>query len=171
MTVPEMTHIVACSREGVIGLEGDMPWHIPADLKHFKKHTSGHCMLMGRKTYESIGRALPNRLTIVMSREPSQFNGDRLCGVRSLDEAIRLVLKQKEFSSRELFIVGGGEIYRQTLKDVSRVILTKIDQSFSGDTYYPLDELESTFLQTSSECFEDPLPFCFTEWRARESNL
>lgn len=123
--------IAAVSENGVIGKDGELPWHIPEDLKHFKNLTSGNVVIMGRKTYESIGKPLPNRLNIVITRDTSKhING--CITVNSIEEAIR-----KASSDKEIFIIGGGEIYKKSLKFANKIYLTKIHQHIEGDTFFP----------------------------------
>jgi dihydrofolate reductase len=123
--------IVAVSENGVIGKEGKLPWYIPEDLKHFKQLTSGNVVIMGRKTYESIGKPLPNRLNIVITREKNSVI-DGCITVNSIKDAIR-----KAGTDKEIFIIGGGEIYKKSLKFADKVYLTKIHQTIEGDTHFP----------------------------------
>jgi len=126
--------IAAVARNGVIGKGGTLPWHVPEDLKHFKKATYGHAIIMGRKTHDSIGRALPGRRNIVISgTRGAVFPGCEVA--RSLDEAIALA------RSTDLcpFIVGGASIYQEALPLVTELHLTTIDQDVEGDTYFPTD--------------------------------
>lgn len=121
--------IVAASRNGVIGTGGKLPWHLPADLKRFKELTMGHPILMGRKTFQSIGKPLPGRTNIVITRQP----GFQACGAvvaHSLEEALRLCEKEAE-----AFVIGGAEIYKQALPLADRIYLTRINQDFDGDTF------------------------------------
>jgi dihydrofolate reductase len=129
--MPRITLVAAMARNRVIGRAGGMPWHLPADLAHFKAVTLGHPVLMGRKTFESIGRALPGRLNIVISRgRPELPEGVLLCA--SLDEAIAACA-----GHAELMVIGGGEIYRQALDRAERLALTLIDAEIDGDTWFP----------------------------------
>lgn len=123
--------IVAVAQNGVIGGENRLLWHIPDDLKRFKQLTSGHSVIMGRKTYESIGRPLPNRRNIVITRNSAlQLSGCELVG--SLEEALNLTKNEDE-----VFVIGGGEIYRQALPLARMVYLTRVWENFSGDTHFP----------------------------------
>ncbi|MFW2440148.1 MAG: type 3 dihydrofolate reductase [Arenicellales bacterium] len=126
--------IVAMDEGRVIGAEGGMPWHLPADLKFFKSVTMGKPIIMGRSTYESIGKPLPGRTNIVITRN----NGLKLDGCRlahSVDEALAIA---KEESAEEVMIIGGGKIYEQTLERVDRLYLTQIAVHMVGDTYFPV---------------------------------
>ena len=128
--------IVAMADNRVIGLNNQMPWHMPADLAWFKKNPLNKPVIMGRKTFESIGRPLPNRHNIVISRQianKTSINSD-VTWVQSIDDAITLVNKQLV---DEAFIIGGGNIYNQVLPLVNRLYLTHIDAQLSGDTYFP----------------------------------
>lgn len=122
--------IVAIARNGVIGYKGKMPWHLPEDLKHFKAITMGHPIVMGRKTYESIGRILPGRTTIIITRQRNYAIPGALI-VQSLSEAL------KQAQSDEVFVIGGGEIYREVMPVADRVYLTRIELDPDGDTSFP----------------------------------
>lgn len=128
--------IVAMAQNRVIGLNNQMPWHLPADLAWFKKNTLNKPVIMGRKTFESIGRPLPNRHNIVISRqiEPSDNKISNVSWVKSIDEAISLAQAQQP---DEVFIIGGGNIYQQVLPLIDRLYLTHIDAELQGDTYFP----------------------------------
>lgn len=127
--------IVARADNGVIGKDNGLIWHMPHDLKFFKETTSGHYVLMGRKSYESVGKPLPNRLNIIITRN-TDYAVEGALVVHSLQEALELAEKQQQ---QEVFILGGGEIYRQALekKLVDRIYLTEIKDTFEGDTYFP----------------------------------
>lgn len=124
--------IVAVSDNGVIGLGGGLPWHLPVDLKRFKSLTSGHHMIMGRRTWESIGRRpLPGRPTIVVSRDPG-FVAEGAQVARSLGRALELA-----GGVDEVFIAGGEAIYREALPIADRIYLTRVHACFEGDTRFP----------------------------------
>jgi len=123
--------IVAMAEQRVIGLDNKMPWHLPADLQHFKKTTLGKPVIMGRKTYDSIGRALPGRLNIVVSRDPSLAIAGVTC-VTSVEQAL-LAAEGVE----EVMIIGGATIYEHFLKVANRLYLTFIDLATEGDTCFP----------------------------------
>lgn len=126
----ELVLVAAMARDRVIGHEGGMPWHLPADLKHFKALTLGHPVIMGRRTFDSIGKALPGRTNIVITRgRPELPQGVVRAG--SLDEALRVV------EDESVMVIGGGEIYRQALPRADRLELTLIDADISGDTQFP----------------------------------
>jgi dihydrofolate reductase len=123
--------IVAVSENGVIGRDGDMPWRLSADLRRFKQLTMGHHIVMGRRTYESIGRLLPGRTTIIISRQPA-YRVEGAIVVSSIDEALRAAA-----GDDEVFVVGGGEIYRQTLGIAGRIYRTLVHARLDGDTRFP----------------------------------
>lgn len=128
--------IVAMAHNRVIGLNNQMPWHLPADLAWFKKNTLNKPVIMGRKTFESIGRPLPNRHNIVISRQIESIDNkiSNVSWVKSIDEAISLAQKQQP---DEVFIIGGGNIYQQVLPLIDWLYLTHIDAELQGDTYFP----------------------------------
>lgn len=125
--------IVAMDRRGGIGLNNKLPWHLPADLKRFKELTMGHHLIVGRKTWQSIGRALPGRSMIAVTRDP-QFKADGITVVHSLPDALHTAESAGE---AEAFIGGGAEIYRQSLDFADRIYLTLVDGEFEADTYFP----------------------------------
>lgn len=125
------TIIVAVARNGVIGANGGMPWHLPDDLKRFKAITMGHTLVMGRKTFDSIGRLLPGRRTIIVTRNPA-YGIEGATVVGSLDEALAAASPDSE-----TFVVGGGEIYLQALPMTDRLLITEVDASPEGDTTFP----------------------------------
>lgn len=137
----KLSHVVACSENAVIGKDGGLPWHLPEDLKRFKALTTGHILIMGRKTFESIGRPLPGRYTIVVSRSKPVLPRI-VTPVGSIEEAFAHIKEIAAAWPEEVFIVGGGDIYRQTLPLVDRIYLTKVHQQVEGDTTYPLDRLQ-----------------------------
>lgn len=123
--------IVAIAENNVIGKNNDLIWHLPDDLKHFKSNTKGHTIIMGRKTFESIGsKPLPKRENIVISRSP-QSPVEGVVFTTSLKEALKLS------TDREPFIVGGAEIYRQSMDIVDVMEITRVHESFEGDTFFP----------------------------------
>lgn len=123
--------IVAIARNGVIGAGNSLIWHISEDLRRFKAITIGHPVVMGRKTYESIGRPLPNRTNVVITRQ-SDFKAEGCIVVHSLQEAI-----QRFAENEEVFIIGGGQIYAEALPLAKRIYLTEVDADYEGDTYFP----------------------------------
>ena len=126
-----VTLIAALGRNRVIGAGGGMPWHLPGDFAHFKATTMGHTLLMGRSTFDSLGRVLPGRRTIVLTRDPSwQHPGVETA--HSLAEALSLA-----GPGDELFVAGGGQVYAEAMPFAQRMILTEVEQSPEGDTFFP----------------------------------
>ncbi len=122
--------IAAVSDNNVIGNKGQLPWHLHADMQRMKELTMGHPLIMGRKTHESIGRALPGRRNIVITHQNMSYPG---CEVAtSLDEALESVAKEEE-----AFIFGGGEIYKQAMEKADRMYLTRVHATVDGDVYFP----------------------------------
>lgn len=159
--------IAAVAENGVIGTGNDLPWRLPADLRRFKRTTMGHHLIMGRRTFESIGRALPGRTTVVVSRgEPELPDGVRLA--RSIDAAIAVA---REAGDDEAFVAGGAEIFRQTLDRAHRIHLTRVEASVEGDTFFPdLDPSEWRLLSTESRPADakNPYPLRFELLEKRE---
>lgn len=123
--------IVAMNNNRIIGYKNQLPWHMPADLAHFKQITTGKIIVMGRKTYESIGKPLPNRTNIIVSRNTSLIiDGAEVVG--SIDDVIALADKDSE-----LMIIGGANFYNQTLDICTRLYITKINNNCKGDAYFP----------------------------------
>lgn len=131
--IPVIAAIVAMAENRVIGINNQLPWHLPADLHHFKQLTTGHAILMGRKTHESIGRPLPNRLNLIMSRDRS-YMADGCVTVSSLDEALAEAAKQHH---TQLFVIGGAEIYQLLMPQISQLYLTIVHQTVNGDAVFP----------------------------------
>ncbi len=123
--------IVAIAGNGVIGGDNSLLWHISEDLQRFKRITTGHPVVMGRKTFESLGRPLPNRVNVVITRQ-ADYCAEGCRVVHSLDEALMLFAPQEE-----VFIIGGGEIYRQALPLADRLYITRVMHDYSGDTHFP----------------------------------
>jgi len=128
----KLSLIVAMSDNRVIGREGGLPWHLSADLRRFKRLTMGHYLLMGRKTFESIGRPLPGRTSVVITRQSDYQVPEGVLLARSLDEALQMVRNEDE-----VFVIGGGEIYEQTLPLAGRLYVTHVHAVVDGDTYFP----------------------------------
>ncbi len=152
--------IVAIAQNGVIGGDNRLLWHISEDLKNFKRITSGHPVIMGRKTFESLGRALPNRQNIVITRQDIEFEGCQV--VHSLSEALSLFTAEEQ-----VFIIGGAEIYREGLELSHRLYITRVHHDYEGDTLFPEYD-PSQWELTHSEHFERgekyEYPFSFEEY-------
>ncbi len=136
--MPKVTLVVAHTRNRVIGRDGGMPWHLPADLARFKAATMGKPMIMGRRTFESIGRALPGRTTIVVtSRGSLTYRGSQsvigeIAIAKSFDDALRLA-----GDVPEVMVIGGAQLYGAVLPHADQILLTEIDADVEGDTYFP----------------------------------
>ncbi len=125
--------IVATAKNNVIGANNDIPWYLPADLKYFKKVTLNHHIIMGRKCFESIGRPLPKRVNVVVTRNPF-FIASNCMVVHSLEEGLTLA---EENEAEEVFIIGGGEIYTLGMPYLDRLYLTEVDLEVKGDIVFP----------------------------------
>ncbi len=131
----KLAMIVAMANNNVIGLNNDMPWHLPADLQWFKKTTLGSPIIMGRKTYESIGRPLPGRLNIILSRD-TELEIEGCSVVNSLEDAIKTA-EEADNTKDEIFITGGAHLYNKFLAEADTLYLTLIDAELEGDTFFP----------------------------------
>lgn len=148
----KISMIAAMAKHRVIGLNNQMPWHLPADLGHFKRTTLGKPVIMGRKTYESIGKALPGRTNIVVTRD-NEYSLEDAVVVRSCEEAIDAA-KNAEPALEEVMIIGGGTIYQHFLPLCNRLYLTHIDLDVEGDTHFPDYEAHSQWQQIDVERHE-----------------
>lgn len=134
MTVaPRVSLIAAVGRGGVIGAAGQMPWHLPADFAFFKRTTMGHTLVMGRATFDSIGRALPGRRTVVITRQQS-WSALGTMVAHSLPNALQLA---GEGGEDEIFVAGGGQVYAEAMPVADRLLVTEVDQDPDGDAYFP----------------------------------
>ena len=123
--------IVALAKNNVIGLNNTLPWHLPEDLKHFRSLTTGHHIIMGRKTYESLGRLLPDRTTVIVTRN-NDYQVDGALIAHSLDAAIALCQNDEE-----VFVIGGAELYQVGIKLANKLYITEIELDVPGDAYFP----------------------------------
>ncbi len=139
--------IVAVSRNGVIGCENRLIWHISEDLRRFKSLTTGHPVVMGRKTWESLGSPLPNRTNVVITRNPA-YRAPGAVTVGSPEEAFGLFPPEEE-----VFVIGGGEVYRQAMPLAQRLYLTEVDADYDGDTFFP-DWNREQWMLTAEERYE-----------------
>ena len=150
----EIVHVVAMDQQHCIGKANDLPWHISADLKHFKAITQGGVVVMGRKTLESMGRALPNRVNWVITRDPNwSFEGVKVA--HSIQDALERAIADAKASEKpeSIFIIGGGEIFKQTMHIADRLELTHVQLDVQGDAHYP--EIPNEFKKTASESHLD----------------
>ncbi len=155
--------IVATSKNNQIGINNQLPWHISEDLKYFRKTTSGKTVLMGRKTFESIGRPLPNRKNIVLTRDLN-FTAEGVSVIHSLDEALEICKAEEN-----IFIIGGGEIYTLFLPYADYLYITLVDKVIDGDTSFPeYDDQFKMIQSTPGETLtEDGHHFAFTIWKRK----
>lgn len=156
------TIIVAMGKNNEIGKDNELLWHLPKDLKHFKNLTSGHPIIMGRKTYESIGKPLPNRTNIVISRKKDWFEEGILI-VGSIKEAIKFAKK----IDPDFYIIGGGTIYEQTMEKADKLEVTIVDATLDADTYFPKIN-PKIWAKTKEECHlkdeKNKYDFCFSTY-------
>ncbi len=152
--------IAAMASNRVIGRDNRLPWHLPTDLKRFKRLTMGHTLIMGRKTFESVGRPLPGRSTIVVTRQQGyapRFAPDTVQVVHSIEEALRTS------QGDEVFVAGGGDIFQQTLPVADRLYLTIIEEAFPGDAYFPeYDESQWRLVDREDHGPTDDAPFSWS---------
>jgi dihydrofolate reductase len=127
-----ISFLVAMDKNRVIGKDNQLPWHLPEDLKFFKRVTMGHAIAMGRKTHESIGRILPGRENIVITRQP-----DYQCNGCTVFFSVEEFVKKSSNRDEEIFVIGGAEIFKETFAHADRLYITFIDEEFKGDTYFP----------------------------------
>lgn len=156
--------IVACASNRVIGADNRLLWRIPEDFAHFKRVTMGHAVIMGRKTWESIGRPLPGRKNVVITRQTG-YQAEGADVVSSLDAALDM-LKDQEL----VFVIGGGEIYRQAMPKADHIWVTVVGQNFEGDTTFPeIDPLlwKETVVSVLPPTQERPFEVSFREYHRR----
>lgn len=157
--------IVAVSRNQVIGKDNQLIWKLSADLKRFKALTTGHTIIMGRKTFDSIGKPLPNRKSIVITRQKDyQIEGCEV--VHSLDEAL-----EKAADQEEVFIIGGGSIYQEALPKANKIYCTKVHKNFEGDTFFPIIDLKEWESEKRKDCFPDEkneYPYSFIDYKRKK---
>lgn len=129
-----LSFIVAMDENRVIGKDNDLPWHLPNDLQFFKQKTSGNTIIMGRKTFDSLGRVLPNRKHVVLTRTKQKYP-EEVEVVHTIDDIIEYTNKHHR---EELFVIGGGNLFTQLLPYADRLYITEIHESFDGDVYFPM---------------------------------
>jgi len=151
--------IVAHSRNRVIGRDGCLPWRIPGELRRFKELTTGHAVIMGRRSYEEIGKPLPGRLNIVLSTSQT-FWGENLLTARTLEEAIALA------RDRKIFIAGGGQVFAQALPMTDVLYITEIDAEIEGDTWFPQLDY-SLFNRVLERHVDGELPYDYVTYTRR----
>ena len=150
-----ISHLVAVSNELVIGVDNDLPWNLKDDLAHFKKYTLNKVIIMGRKTYESIGRPLPNRINYVISRTIKEIDGAHV--FNNLEEAMLSAEKHNKNLDieNEIVIIGGGYLFEETLPILNKLVITKVDCSVAGDVYYPKIDMKNWDLISSESYTKD----------------
>ena len=143
--------IVATAKNYVIGKDNEIPWHLPADLKYFKKVTTGHHIIMGRNCFESIGRALPKRTNVIITRDMFYTVSNCLIA-HSIGEALSIAEANSE---EEAFIIGGGQIYEQTIDIWDKLYLTEVDLDVEGDVFFPQIDMSEWKLSKKQDCTKD----------------
>lgn len=167
---PTLSIIVAVSENNVIGKGGELPWHLSADLKRFKRLTIGHAIIMGRTTWESIGRPLPERMSIVLSRH-ADWRAAGATAAANLDSALEII-RQCDVDRSEVFVIGGAAVYALALPRASRLYLTRVNAEVEGDVMFPsIDWSEWRLLEESHHAAEESNDFAhtFQVWRRNES--
>lgn len=159
--------IAAAAENNVIGRDNDLPWDLPDDLKFFRETTAEHPIIMGRKNYESIGRLLPKRTNIIVTRQPDyEVDGAIVC--TSLDEALEEAEAAADDADlEEVFVIGGGELYRQALPLADRIYLTRIHADVDGDVYFPVVDWDDWTLESEVHHRADAMheyDFTFQTW-------
>jgi dihydrofolate reductase len=143
--------MLAMDKNRLIGKDNQLPWHLPADLRYFKNVTMGHPIVMGRKTFESIGRVLPGRENIVLTRD-ADFHAEGITILHSIEDVKRL----SSSIDQEIFVIGGAEIFKEILPVTDRLYITDIHHAFEGDTYFPeIDEAKWTTLSVTPGTVDD----------------
>ena len=164
-TLPRLSAILAMDKNQLIGKEGALPWYLPADLQHFKKITLNHTVIMGRRTYASIGKPLPQRTNIILTHDTS-FNAPNCLVAHSKEEALQLAASHEQ---EEAFIIGGALIYKIFMNELSRLYITEIDHVFSGDTYFGWDRTiwREVERMTHLPDEKNPYPYSFVVYETR----
>lgn len=175
-----LSAIVAMAKNRVIGKNGSLPWRIPEDFKFFKDKTTGHIMIMGRKTFDSLGKPLPNRLHVVVTRQ-SDYKPEGAIVFNTLDQAVNYcksqIGKKKNLTlpnapseavwPEEVFIIGGGEIYKEMLPITDRIYLTEINEEFDGDAKFP-EFSKNEFTEVERLPRKEPVAFDFVTYERRK---
>ena len=146
-----ISHVVAMSNNQVIGINNDLPWSLKDDLAHFKKYTTGKIIIMGRKTFESIGRPLPNRDNFVISSTLNSVDGVSI--FPSLDDALAAANAQNTHD--EIAIIGGGYLFRDSINIFNKLVLTRVNCSIEGDVFYPKIDFNRWKLEGKGDCFKN----------------
>ena len=158
-------HIVAAADNHIIGRDGALPWDIPEDMKFFRDQTRDHIVIMGRKTYESIGKPLPKRFNIIITRQQG-YTADGASVVDSVESAVSLARKKAPEWGDEIYICGGGEIYRQSMDIVDTIFLTRVHQEVEGNATYPEVDI-TVFSEVARDARVETIPFSFVTYKRR----
>lgn len=161
-----LSAIAAMAKNRVIGANNGLPWRIPEDFKFFKDKTTGHMMIMGRKTFESLGGPLPNRLHVVITRQ-KDYKPEGAVVFHTVKEAVDYCRGLTDKWGDEVFIAGGGEIYKEMLPITDRIYLTEIQKEFPGDAKFP-EFSKTEFVETERRHREQPVPFDFVTYERRK---
>ena len=158
-----LSHIVAASENNIIGIKNGLPWRLPNDFRYFKNKTWGMPVIMGRNTYESMKKDLPGRINIVVTQK-TDWHPENVFVTHTIEEA---VAKAKESEAKEIFIIGGGEVFHQTINNIDRIYLTRVHTTVEGDTSYP--ELDiSKWKKIKEDSFpadeKNNYPYTFEIW-------
>jgi len=154
--------IAAYDKNRLIGKDGGMPWYIPGELKRFRQLTEGNIVIMGRKTYESLGKPLPGRINIVLSRS-KKFCGENLYTADSVEQALALA---SNWPQKDIFIGGGANLYSQVMDSTDAMYITEIDAEFDGDTYFPVFD-ESLFTKEIQTRYESTVPYTYVTYKRK----
>lgn len=160
----KLSIIVAVSRNLVIGKDNQLIWKLSADLKRFKALTTGHAIIMGRKTFDSIGKPLPNRTSIVITRQ-KDYKIEGCLVVNSLEEAL-----EKASDQKEVFVIGGGSIYEEAIAKADKIYYTKVHKNFDGDTFFPALDLKEWESVSRQDCMPDEkneVPYSFIDYKRK----
>jgi len=159
----KLSLIVAIAQNRVIGADNALPWHLPEDLKRFRALTTGHHIIMGRKTYDSLNKLLPNRTTVIVTRNP-QYKVPGALIAHSLADAIKQAVNDDE-----VFLIGGAELYRDGLNLADKLYLTEIDASFEGDAFFPeINLAEWVEIHRETHVSEKGLPFSYITYQRKQ---
>ena len=158
MNNPKISLICAIAENRAIGKNNQLLWHIPEDFKYFKEKTIGHVIIMGQKTYESIGKPLPNRTTVVLSNDQN-FNEDGVVLARTFEEVFQ---KARELEKDEVFICGGGSVYAQTIDLADKLYLTVVEGKFEADVFFP-EYKEFTKIVSQRKSSDENFKYTFLE--------
>lgn len=160
--------IVAAAENNAIGKNNQLLWHLPNDLKFFKNTTWGMPVIMGRKTFEAVNKPLPGRFNIVITRQPG-WNAEETIAAKDMPEALK---KAAETNCKEIFIIGGGEIYKQAIETADRIYLTRVHATPEGDTFFPVineDKWQLTSNQDFTADEKHAFAYSFQTWERRKS--